>query len=245
MSRAMPGELAALVCPTPIVDSRDPAVTAFAHTHAQGAADEIDTAVRLYYAVRDGIRYDPYGAVVDVDGLRASTTLASGRGWCVAKAVLLAACYRALGLPARLGFADVRNHLSTANLRASMGTDVFYWHGYTSVHLAGRWVKATPAFNVELCERFGFLPLEFDGRRDSLYHPFDREGKRHMEYLNERGEFDDVPIDAMVATFREKYPKMAIGGAAFAQRDFDAEVDAEVGPPNRSSRSYAEPARNR
>jgi transglutaminase-like putative cysteine protease len=216
------------VRPTAVIDSEHPDVAAFAREHAQGATDEIDRAVRLYYAVRDGIRYDPYGAVIDVPGLRASTTLASRRGWCVAKAVLLAACYRAQGLPARLGFADVRNHLSTANLRSSMGTDVFYWHGYTSVFLEGRWVKATPAFNVELCDKFGLLPLEFDGRRDSLFHPFDREGKRHMEYLNERGEFDDAPIDAMVATFREMYPKMALGGTEFARRDFDAEVEAEV-----------------
>jgi transglutaminase-like putative cysteine protease len=147
----------------------------------------------------------------------------------VAKAVLLAACYRSLGLPARLGFADVRNHLSTANLRASMETDLFYWHGYTTVQLEGRWVKATPAFNVELCDKFGLLPLDFDGRHDSLYHPFDREGRKHMEYVNERGEFDDVPIDAMVATFRERYPKMSVDGTSFAARDFDAEVDAETG----------------
>lgn len=216
-----------------MIDAEHPDVAAFAREHAQGAAGDVERAVRVYYAVRDRIRYDPYGAQIDTEGLRASTTLAAGRGWCVAKAVLLAACYRALGLPARLGFADVRNHLSTANLRASMGTDVFYWHGYTSVHLEGRWVKATPAFNVELCEKFGLLPLEFDGRSDSLYHPFDREGRRHMEYVHERGEFDDAPIDAMVATFRERYPGMAIGGVSFAGRDFDAEVDAEVASSGR------------
>lgn len=218
----------ALVRPTPIIDSAHPEVAAFARRHAAGADDEVDAAVRVYYAVRDRIRYNPYGVVVSVEGLRASTTLASGQGWCVAKAVLLAACYRSLGLAARLGFADVRNHLSTANLRASMNTDLFYWHGYTTVYLGGRWVKATPAFNVELCEKFGLLPLEFDGRRDSLYHPFDREGRRHMEYVNERGEYDDAPLEAMMATFREKYPKMALGGAAFGRRDFDAEVEAEV-----------------
>ncbi len=219
-----------LTRPTPVIDSEHPDVVAFARRHAAGSTDEVETAVRVYYAVRDGVRYDPYGALLSVEGLRASTTLAAARGWCVAKAVLLAACYRTLGLPARLGFADVRNHLSTANLRASMQTDLFYWHGYTSVHLEGRWVKATPAFNIELCEKFGFLPLDFDGRNDSLYHPFDAEGKRHMEYVNERGEYDDAPLEEMVATFREKYPRMTgPDGRSFAARgDFDAEVEAEV-----------------
>ena len=103
------------------------------------------------------------------------------------KATLLAAACRAIGIPARVGFADVRNHLSTARMREVMQTDVFYWHGYAVLLLDGAWRKATPAFNRELCERFDLLPLEFDGRADSLYHPFDRQGHRHMEYLADRG----------------------------------------------------------
>jgi hypothetical protein len=97
-----------------------------------------------------------------------------------------------------------------------------------------RWVKATPAFNIELCEKFGFLPLDFDGESDSLYHPFDREGRRHMEYVNERGDFDDVPLDDILATFAEKYPSLDIGdersaaGAFGADASFDRDVDAET-----------------
>lgn len=229
MPSTLPPELARLTRPTPIIDSDHPAVAAFAREHAHGAKDAVDAAVRVYYAVRDGIRYDPYGAVLTVEGLRASSTLAARKGWCVAKSVLMAAACRSLGIPARLGFADVVNHLSTANLRASMNTDVFYWHGYTSVQLEGRWVKATTAFNIELCQKFGLLPLDFDGRSDSLYHPFDREGRRHMQYVKERGEYDDAPLDAMLETFRREYPKLALGGAEFGRRDFDAEADAETG----------------
>jgi len=219
---------------TPTIECEHPEVVAFARSHAEGAQGEIATAVLLYYAVRDGFRYDPYAAAVTVDGLRASATLAAGKGWCVSKAVLLAACCRSVGVPARLGFADVRNHLSTANMRASMQTEIFYWHGFTSLYLDGRWVKATPAFNIELCEKFGFLPLEFDGRNDSLFHPFDSEGKQHMEYLRERGEFADVPIDAMLATFQTVYAKVMDGdGESFVKRDFDAEVELEVAQQRR------------
>jgi transglutaminase-like putative cysteine protease len=224
-------ELAPYLAPGPTVESAHPAVVAFARAHATHGADAVETAVTLYYAVRDGIRYDPYSAVLTTDGLRASGVLAAGRGWCVPKAVLLAAACRARGIPARLGFADVRNHLSTARLRAQMQSEVFYWHGYTSIHLDGRWVKATPAFNVELCTKFGLLPLEFDGRNDSLYHPFDRAGKRHMEYLRARGEHAEVPLDAMLATFREKYPHMygaGTGARSLAEGDFDREVEGEM-----------------
>lgn len=106
-----------------------------------------------------------------------------------------------------------------------MKTDVFYWHGYTSIYLDGSWVKATPAFNIELCEKFMIRPLEFDGTSDSIYHPFDLEGKRHMEYLNYRGEFDDVPMDQMITTFLEKYSMEP----EWKNADFDSDVDKEVG----------------
>jgi transglutaminase-like putative cysteine protease len=229
---------AAALTPTAIVDSDHPAVREFAEVRSAGARSPKETAIQLYYAVRDEIRYDPYGAGVSVTSLRASATLELGRGWCVSKAVVLAAACRAVGIPARLGFADVRNHLSTARMREHMKTDVFYWHGYTAMRLgadeAAPWVKATPAFNIELCERFGFPPLDFDGEQDSLYHPFDLEGRRHMEYLNDRGQFDDVPLEAMRATFLEAYPGLDFDGGerageAFgAQADFDRDVDAEL-----------------
>ncbi len=209
---------------TPTIESDHAAIRAFAQESAAGAKDEVATAVALYYAVRDGIRYDPYQMLLSVDGFKASRTLASGRGWCVPKAILLAAACRSLGIPARLGFADVRNHLSTERMREHMKTDVFLWHGYTDIWLNGRWLKATPAFNVELCHKFRLKPLEFDGRSDSIYHPFDLDGNRHMEYLNFRGEYADTPIEAIVADFRANYASLL---AATEQADFDTDVAQE------------------
>ena len=190
---------------TPLVDSDHPAIRAFAERHGQGATPR-EQAVRLYYAVRDGFRYDPYRLDLSDTGMRASNVLSLGYGWCVTKAALLAAAARALGIPARLGFADVRNHLSTQRMRETMQTDVFIWHGYTDLWLDGAWRKATPAFNVELCDRFGLLPLDFDGATDSIYHPFDQSGQRHMEYLNERGSFVEMPLAQIVSDFRSVYP---------------------------------------
>jgi transglutaminase-like putative cysteine protease len=210
--------------PTPTIESRHPEIEAFARRSCGGSNDAVDRAVRLYYAVRDGIRYDPYALELSVGGLRATTTLQAGRGWCVAKAILLAAACRALAIPVRLGFADVRNHLSTARMREHMKTDVFFWHGYVSIHLGGRWVRATPAFNVDLCQKFRIRPLEFDGRRDSIFHPFDEDGNRHMEYLAQRGEFADVPMDAIADTFREYYQHLVVA----EDGDFDGEVEAET-----------------
>jgi transglutaminase-like putative cysteine protease len=213
--------------PTPVIDSDHPAVVAFAREHARGDSDR-ERAVSLYYAVRDGFRYDPYRVDLTVPGMRASTVLDVGYGWCNPKAALLAAASRAAGIAARVGYADVRNHLSTERMRQMMKTDLFLWHGYTELWIEGAWRKATPAFNLSLCERFGLLPLEFNGLDDSIYHPFDRQGNRHMEYVHQRGSFDDVPLEQIVADFKAHYPIWLPALQTMREANFLADVDREA-----------------
>lgn len=199
--------------PTPSVDSDAPGVIAFARAAVGSETDQVRRAVALYYATRDGVTYMPYCDYRSPDTYRASAVLARGAGFCVGKAALLAAAARAEEIPARLRFADVRNHLCTPRLRELVGGDVFYYHGYVELKLDGRWVKATPAFDKTLCDRFGVLPLEFDGRTDSIFQPYDRAGRRHMEYLRDRGIHADVPVDEIVATFTREYPRLVDRGA--------------------------------
>jgi len=213
------------LCSTPTINFDNELVKEFVEENSSPNSGELDQAISLYYAVRDQIRYDPYTISPDLSDYSASQTLKTGRGWCVTKAILYAACCRAVGIPARLGYADVRNHLSTGNLRRLMGTDIFYWHGYTDVYLNRTWVKATPAFNIELCERFRLRPLDFNGMEDSIYHPFGLDGQKHMEYLNFRGEFADLPFDKMMSDFTSLHPnfiEFLEGG------DFDREVALET-----------------
>jgi transglutaminase-like putative cysteine protease len=197
------------------MDLEHPAVAAFARRSA-GSGTPRERAVRLYYAVRDGIRYDPYAFRVSLESLKASRTLEAGAAWCVPKALLLAACCRAEGIPARVGFADVKNHLATERLLQLMDADVFVWHGYVSLLLDDRWVKATPAFNVEMCRRFDVPALEFDGTRDSLLHPYNARNERYMEYVRDRGTFDDLPYEEMAADLRATYPRLIAAAEAKA-----------------------------
>jgi transglutaminase-like putative cysteine protease len=201
------------------VDSAHPAVAAFAKQHAKGRGD-IERAVSLYYAVRDVIRYNPFLDFSDPLVFKASAVLAADQGFCVGKASLLAACARAAGIPARVGVADVKNHLTSPRLAETMGSDLFVYHGYADLYLDGKWVKATPAFNLELCTRFRVKPLEFDGREDSIFHPFDQDNRRHMEYLRDRGTHADVPVDAIQQAFREAYPRFYGLGKQAAKETF-------------------------
>ena len=196
----------AWLTPTWFLDSDSETIGAFVEEHAAGLTDDRTRAVALFHAVRDGYRYDPYRTSTDPTDYRASAIVGGGPTWCVPKSVLLTAAARRAGIPARLGFADVRNHLTSAKLSATMGTDLFLWHGYSELFVDGHWRKVSSAFNRELCERFGTKVLEFDGTADALMHPYDEAGNRHMEYVNSRGSFDDLPLEQIFATFREVYP---------------------------------------
>ena len=197
--------------PSRFIDSDHPAVVEFAETHRGSSADLCDQAVSLYYAVREAIRYNPYTFSLDPHTLSASFALAASESYCVPKATSLAARARHCGIPARIGLADVRNHLSTPRLIALLKSDVFAMHGYTELYLNGRWVKATPAFNRQLCEVFDVAPLDFDGVNDSVFHPFNRQGQRSMEYVVDHGQFPDVPEAFFFAHIQQCYPHLFTG----------------------------------
>jgi transglutaminase-like putative cysteine protease len=188
--------------------------------------DHRQKAVALFHAVRDRFRYDPYRIDLNPEQMTASAVLDRGYGFCITKSVLLAAVARIHGIPARLGFADVRNHLTTERLRRSMGTDVFVWHGFAELLIDGRWVKATPAFNRSLCERFGVPTLDFDGIYDSLFQPFDGEGNQYMEYIQDHGNFSDLPLDELRLAFETAYPQLVSDGRCDLSGRFEEDAVA-------------------
>jgi transglutaminase-like putative cysteine protease len=205
--------------PTTYVDADHPDVVRWAEQVTAGCSDDRTRAVALFHAVRDGWRYDPYDTSRDPADYRASAILGTASSWCVPKSVLLAAGLRAVDIPARLGFADVRNHLTTEKLAARMGTDLFVYHGFVVVHVEGGWQKVSSAFNIELCERFGTKVLEWDGTGDALMHPFDDAGRRHMEYVRDRGAYRELPLGAIFACFDEVYGPSMLTDPLAGDRD--------------------------
>jgi transglutaminase-like putative cysteine protease len=190
---------------TDIINCDHPDFQAFAWNHAGGAKDPAEKAIRLYYAVRDGIWYDPYYPFYLPEHYRASKVLSGQRGFCIPKVSLLCAAARACGIPSRAGFATVRNHLATRQLLEFLGSDLFVYHGFTEFFLEGKWIKATPAFNRELCERHGVAPLEFNGREDSVFQPYSSDQRKFMEYVEFHRIFADIPVQEIVGAFKKAY----------------------------------------
>ena len=194
---------------TEFLDHEAPNVRAFvARALDQSPDDPRARAVTLYYAVRDGLNYEIYGADMSRRGLRASAAIGSGSGLCIHKSIAYAAAVRAIGIHSRLVLTDVRNHLSSPRLRAFIGGDVFRYHCLTAIRLGDAWLNVTPVFNRRLCQLYGMTPLEFNGHGDSLHHPFDETGQRHMEFVHQHGAFDDFPYELVIEGLRAAHPRL-------------------------------------
>lgn len=168
-------------------------------------ADHRKKAVRLFYFVRDEIPYDLIETLFTRRDLKASTVLKRRKGFCVQKAVLLTAMARAARIPARLHFADIRNHRTSGRALELMHTDLFVWHGYTEMNLDGQWVKVNPAFNKTLCEKKDLPTVEFDGTHDAVFADMDLNGDPFVEYVKDHGTYADVPYKKILNGWFEEY----------------------------------------
>ena len=188
------------------IDCEEKSVKEKAQMLAIGQETVLERAKATFYFVRDKIKYNPYVPLYTLEDNKASVTLSRGEGYCVQKAILLAALARASGIPARLGFVDIRNYILTKKLADAMrGKNLFIYHGYVSFYLNGKWVKATPAFDLKMCRKNQIIPVEFDGKSDAQLHQYNREGKLHIEYVRDHGYYDDLPWEEMLEARAGRY----------------------------------------
>lgn len=192
--------------PTEFLDFDNESVREFAERNSDAKKSAKENAVSLYYAVRDGFRYNPNVLDLRREGLKASNLLTRTRGYCVEKAVLLAAVARAVGIPSRLSFYNVRNHIATDKLEKILRKNYLVFHGAAEMFLDGEWLKTTPAFDRRLCDYLKVEPLEFDGTKDSIFQEFDKSGNVFMEYLFEYGDYADLPYQMFLDELRKHYP---------------------------------------
>jgi len=190
-------------------DFDNPKVAELAQTIIANVEDDpVKQAAALYLYVRDQYSYNPYQFRLSPEQLKASSCIEQKESYCIPKAVLLGALCRSIGIPARLGLVDVKNHISSQKLLDLLKTDVFVMHGYTDIYLNGQWVKATPAFDKNLCRFLGIATMEFDGTQDSVFSEYNLDGAKHMEYLKQHGTFNTVPVEKIYQAVYETYPHL-------------------------------------
>jgi transglutaminase-like putative cysteine protease len=196
-----PDKMKIYLDPTTVIDSDNQDIADLAQSLINDSMDDSERAEKIFLFVRDKIRYNPYSPFHKEEHYIASTVLKRGYGYCIQKAVLLAAMGRAVGIPTRLGFADIRNHQLPKKLLEVQGTDKIYSHGFTELFIDGRWLKATPAFNIEMCDILGLIPVEFDGKSDGIFSRLDKKGNISIEYLKDVGNWPDLPLDHILDAF--------------------------------------------
>lgn len=167
----------------------------------------------LYLKIRDSWRYHPYTLSFSRENYKASVISKKTKGHCVDKSILLIACLRALGIPARIHLAKVKNHIGVERLIQKFGSNELTNHGMVNVLLNGKWVKLSPAFNASMCKMFNVEPLDFDGEKDSVLQEFNKEGDLFMEYIEDYGHFKDVPVEFIFKNVREHYPHIFDNGS--------------------------------
>ena len=178
-------------------------VTNFRHLNTEQQKIE-----QLYLFVRDNWRYNAYNIGLTANHFKASTIAKKKDGHCIDKSILYTACLRALNIPARLRLAKVSNHIAIEKLIEKLGSNEIAPHGLTEVFYNGNWVKCSPAFNKELCDKFQVDVLDFNGTEDSVFQEFNNKDQKFMSYLEDYGSFEDVPLDFIKKTFQENYPKL-------------------------------------
>lgn len=194
--------------PTEFLDFQSKEVQEFVGSCINQNGNKTDNIIKLYYKVRDTIRYDVSEFCFHPKYYKASSVIRKGSGYCIPKSILLAAVARAINIPSRICFTDVVNHIATEKFKEQMRSDVFVFHSYTDLFLNNKWVKATPAFNKSLCNLLEVSPLEFNGVDDSLFQEFDSKNRLFMEYRHFHGCYPDLPYDMMIEVLHEAYPHL-------------------------------------
>jgi len=190
---------------TPAFDCDHEAIREKAQTVTRGQREAADKARSLFFFGRDDIKFFPYLPPDVLESYRASRILKAGGGMCIQKAVLLATLARAVGIPARVHFVDIRNYRAPDNVKETLGTNLFPYHGFDELYIDGKWIKVTPTFELKVCQENRLIPVEFDGKHDAMLPPRDLDGNSHIEYLEDHGFYENVPLDEIYSAWASAY----------------------------------------
>jgi transglutaminase-like putative cysteine protease len=185
-----------------------PSIQAIVNPFKTSELSKKEIAIALYYKIRDDWRYNPYRISFVEEHYQSSFIAQKTDGHCIEKSILLISCLRALNIPAKLHLAKVKNHIGVEKFIEKFGNDEITPHGMVDIYLNEKWVKVSPAFNKDLCDKLNVHPLDFDGENDSLFQEFDKSGNTFMHYLEDYGSFEDVPLDFIANNFKENYPRI-------------------------------------
>lgn len=192
-------QMAIYLRPTSTIDCDNEMIKEKAQALVKGQREIADKAKSLFYFVRDEIKYNIYVLSDKPEYYQASRVLKAEEGYCIQKAVLMAALARSVGIPSRLRMAAIRNHRVPTEVKELVGGNLFPTHGYNEIYVEGRWIKVAPTFDLRMCQKNRLTPVDFDGVHDATLPSSDLDGRPYIEYVQDHGHYDDLPFEKIIA----------------------------------------------
>ncbi len=197
--------------PTYCLDSDYPDIGELVAKLIEPTDSDSEKARKLFYYVRDSIHYDMYAATNHGDAYKASSILQKGRGYCLQKAIILAAMGRAAGIPSRLVLVAIKNYKAPPEVFTVMKSDIFFPHAYNQFYINSNWISAAATFDKSICEKINVPWVDFDGLSDAILPAQDYSGQPYIEYVDKYGVFADVPwgliLEKLPHYYGEDYDK--------------------------------------
>ena len=185
---------------TQYLDADHPLVMAEAVDVTRGANSDVERVERIYYYVRDHLRYDVLESFryLAEGRLAASDVIEHGVALCMGKADSFVALCRAVGVPARVALQTLEspdmefvNPAVRALWQTKQGRPL-PWHSLGEAFLNGRWVKLDATIDASTAARFGKpYTQEFDGITDihTVEGPIVRENGSYADYPPQVGQW--------------------------------------------------------
>jgi len=183
--------------PTFTIDCDHEYVVERARDLTRTCTSDSEKAIKLFYFVRDSIKFNIYMISAFEEDHKASRVLQWGEAYCIQKAILLTALGRAAGIPSRLIFARIRNHQLPPEILEWKKDNIFNWHGYNQFYINDRWISVAATFDRRLCDKVGLPVVEFDGLTDALLPKRDLRGEPFIDYIETLGQYPDFPIEGI------------------------------------------------
>jgi transglutaminase-like putative cysteine protease len=163
-----------------------------------------ERAARLFDHVRNDVRYE-FMAKFTPDDYLASRILEANQGFCVQKAVLLAALGRAAEIPTAIVLCDMRDHALPEKVIRAIGTNVMYHHGLNAFHIDGAWLTVDASLDPKFLDKKRYPHTAFHGTADALLAATTTDGARAAEYVTFHGRYADLPFEQTTAAFTAGY----------------------------------------
>jgi len=186
---------------TTVINSDSDIIKATAESLFNNANSDEEIVKRLFYFIRDEIRYI-FRLTDNPEDLKASFILQRKQGFCTQKAILFCAIARSINIPAGIAFFEIIDYFMN---KSAVNGRLIQYHGIASLYLHGRWILFDATLDKRLCEMNNRPVTEFSATKDCLMPPLAENRNKHIEYVKFRGMCSNIVPQPFIRLMQHTY----------------------------------------